>query len=136
MSFLRESHSTLAALAQRYIAALNALDTDAFLTCFSINCVVRDPYGVSIYHGGDELRQYMLTMTRTWQALQLAPGAIYYGGDDRVVFSWAVQATAWNGRAAVFEGITVLTVKQDLIDGLESYYDAQVMFAQIQSEGG
>lgn len=122
----------LTALLARYVAALNALDTDAFLICFSMNCVVRDPYGMSIYHGGDELRQYMATVTETWQSFHLTPGDTYLGGDDRIVFAWAVTAIARGGRSAAFEGITVLTIKAGLIDGLESYYDAQAMFAQIQ----
>lgn len=132
MASSTNARNRLAAVLERYVAALNALDSEAFLTCFSMNCVVRDPYGMSIYSGGDELRQYMQTLTQTWKSFALTPGVTYYAGHDRVAFTWAVLATARNGRPAAFEGITVLTVKQGLIDGLESYYDAQVMFAQIQ----
>lgn len=120
-----------AEMATRYIAALNALDREAFLSLFRANCVVRDPYGLSIYHGGDELRQYVQTMLDTWRHYTLTPGPLITGGVDRVVFGWGVNATAQDGRTVEFEGITVLTINEGLIDGLESYYDAHAMFAQI-----
>lgn len=131
MPATESSINALIDLATRYVAALNALDNDAFLNCFRANCVVRDPYGLSIYHGGDELRQYIRTMIDTWRQYTLTPQTFIAGGKDRVVFGWVVNAVAQDGQPVEFEGITVLTIKEGLIDGLESYYDARAMFAQL-----
>jgi ketosteroid isomerase-like protein len=127
-----EKQAVLDAAIKRYVAAMNALDEQQFLSCFRNNCVIRDPYGASIYQGGDELRHYFQTMRDTWQRFELRAGRIYYGGDERAVFSWEVSATAKNGKTAQFDGIIVMTLEGPLIDGLESYWDAPAMFEQIK----
>jgi ketosteroid isomerase-like protein len=127
-----EKKATLDAAVSKYVAALNALDADRFVACFRKNCVVRDPYGISIYQGQTELRQYFQTMQDTWQAFELRPGHVFYGGRERVVFTWTAFATARNGKSARYNGINVLTLEGELIDGLEAYWDAPAMFAQIR----
>ena len=115
-----------------YIAALNALNEDQFLVCFRSNCVVRDPYGVSLYEGEDGLRLYFHTMQSTWATFEITPRTLYYGGRERVVFVWEVSAKAHNGKPVRYEGINVLTLEGALIDGLEAYWDAPAMFEQIK----
>ena len=115
-----------------YIAALNALNEEQFLACFRANCLVRDPFGVSLYEGEDGLRLYFHTMHSTWARFEMTPLKLFYGGSERVVFGWEVSATAHNGKQALFDGINVITLEGTLIDGLESYWDAPVMFEQIK----
>jgi ketosteroid isomerase-like protein len=133
MSHLKpEKKAALDAALARYVAALGALDEKKFLACFRSNCVVRDPYGVSIYEGADGLRQLFATLADTWQSYTVRPGQVYYGGSERIVFTWEVEATARNGKAARFGGISVMTLEKELIDGLEAYWDAPAMFDQIK----
>jgi hypothetical protein len=115
-----------------YTTALNALSEDQFLACFRSNCVVRDPFGVSLYEGEDGLRLYFHTMQSTWAEFQITPVKLFYGGRERVVFAWEAIATAHNGKQVRFDGINVLTLEGTLIDGLESYWDAPAMFEQIK----
>lgn len=115
-----------------YAAALNALNEDQFLACFRGNCVVRDPFGVSLYEGEDGLRLYFHTMQSTWAQFEITPLKLYYGGRERVVFGWEATATAHNGKQAHYDGINVMTLEGTLIDGLESYWDAPAMFEQIK----
>ncbi|MFC1959875.1 nuclear transport factor 2 family protein [Chloroflexota bacterium] len=133
MSHLTEQEQTVldGALAS-YVAAMNALESDHFLSLFRRNCVVRDPYGMSIYRGVAELRQYCETRAATWASFMLTPAATYYGGHERIVFAWAARATAQNGKTVTYDGITVLTLEGELIDGLEAYWDAASMFEQIK----
>ena len=119
-----EQQSVLDTAMARYVAALSALDEQAFLSCFRNNCVVRDPYGISIYRGGDELRQYFQTLKDTWQAFTITPGQVYYGGHERIVFLWVADATAKNGKSVRYEGVNVLTLEGDLIDELESAFES------------
>lgn len=128
-----EQKAVLDDVIARYTDALNALDEDRFIACFRQNCVVRDPVGYSIYHGGDQLRQYIQTMIDTWQAFQFVPEKVFYGGAERVAFTWHVIATARNGSTAQYDGISVVTLRGPVIDGLEAYWDAQAMFEQIKS---
>ncbi|GEM_PF-2201556 len=127
-----EQKAVLDAAMQRYLAALNEMDEDRFLACFRHNCVVRDPYGLSLYEGEIGLRQYFDTLSDTWQAYQMTPGKVYYAGPERIVFTWEVTATARNGKTAQFDGVNVLTLEGDLIDGLEAYWDAPAMYEQIK----
>ena len=127
-----EQKDTLDNAIASYTAALNALSEEQFLACFRSNCVVRDPFGVSLYEGEDGLRLYFHTMQSTWAQFQITPLTRYYGGRERVVFSWEVRATAHNGKQAHYDGIIVLTLEGDLIDGLEAYWDAPAMFEQIK----
>ncbi len=127
-----EHRATLDSAVDRYVAALNALDEKRFLACFRGNCVVRDPYGVSLHEGADGLHQHFATLVGTFQAYTIRPGRRYYGGPERVVFTWEAEATARNGKTARFDGITVLTLEGELIDGLEAYWDASAMFEQIR----
>ncbi len=131
-----EQKAVLDAALQCYVSALNALDAERFLACFRSNCVVRDPYGVSLYEGQDGLRQYFSTMAETWQRFEMKPGRVYYGGPERLVFTWQVSAQARNGKTARFEGVNVMTLEGALIDGLEAYWDAPAMFEQIRDARG
>lgn len=116
----------------RYVAAMNGLDEARFRACFRDNCLLRDPFGAFRYEGHDGLRQYFQTVVDTWQAFSMTIGERHYGGPERVAFTWQVTSTAKNGKAAQFSGIAILTVEGDLIDGLESYWDAPAMFEQIK----
>ncbi len=127
-----ENKSGLDQAVARYVAALNALDEARFLAIFRANCVVRDPYGASLYEGEDGLRMYFHTMQSTWKTFELRPLKVHYGGQERVVFTWEVTATARNGKQAHFDGVNVMTLEGDLIDGLEAYWDAAAMFEQIR----
>jgi limonene-1,2-epoxide hydrolase len=127
-----ENKSILDQAVAHFVAALNALDEARFLAIFRANCVVRDPYGVSLYEGVDGLRMYFHTMHSTWQAFEMRPLRVHYGGRERVVFTWEVTATARNGKQVQFDGVNVMTLEGELIDGLESYWDAVSMFEQIR----
>lgn len=128
---MTDARQTLDAALAAYVAALNALDEQRFFACFRSNCVVRDPYGTSIYEGPDGLQEYFKTIHATWQSLTLTPEQVYYGGAERIVWSWTATGTAANGKTATFTGIMVMTLEGDLIDGLESYWDAAAVVEQI-----
>lgn len=132
MSIEAKDRAALDAAMERYLGALNALDETQFVACFRENCLLRDPYGVILYEGHNGVHDYFRTMRDTWQTFHIQPGRVYYGGSERVAFTWEVTATAHNGKSAHFDGIAVMTLEGLLIDGLESYWDAAAMFEQIK----
>lgn len=124
--------AVLDAALQRYLSALNALNEEQFMACFRENCIVRDPYGSLLYEGQDGLHNYFRTLADTWQAYIVKIGNVYYGGRERIVFPWEVEAVARSGKSARFDGVSVITLEGDLIDGLEGYWDAAAAFEQIR----
>ena len=121
----------MASIISSYFAALNAIDRDAFLICFSPDAVVLDPYGGRPFQGTAGLHKFMDGMERTWDKFELTPGERFAAG-DRVAVSWQAQATTKSSKTAVFKGIDVFTLNEDgLITRLEGYWDFKAMIAQI-----
>ncbi len=115
----------------RYFAALNGIDRDAYLACFSEDALVLDPYGGRPLSGIPGLHKFMDGMERTWNSFQMTPGQPYAAG-DRVAIAWRCTAIAKSGKTANFAGINVFTLTADgLISQLEGYWDFRAMVAQI-----
>lgn len=116
----------------RYFAALNQMDRDAYVACFTTEATVQDPYGARPLQGAAGLNKFMDGMERTWQSFEMTPTAHYAAG-DRVAAPWTCQATAKSGKQAQFSGVNVFTLGEDgRITQLEGYWDFKGMIAQIQ----
>lgn len=114
-----------------YFRALNKLDREAYLACFSDDALVRDPYGGRELRGREGLNKFMDGMERTWSHFQMTPEKSYAAG-DRIAVSWTAGATARSGKTAGFEGINVFTLDEEgLIRQLDGYWDFKAMVAQI-----
>lgn len=114
-----------------YFSALNNLDRDAYVTCFTADAVVRDPYGGPVLTGVEGLHKFFKGMERTWNDFQITPGDSYPAG-NRVAVPWQVTATAKSGKTAEFAGVNVFTLAENgKIDQLDGYWDFKAMVAQI-----
>jgi steroid Delta-isomerase len=115
----------------RYFAAVNSLDREAYLACFSEDAVVMDPYGGRVLEGRDGLNKFFNGMERTWNTFAMTPQEYFISG-NRAAVRWNSEATAKSGKTAQFAGINVFNVNEDgLIDRMEGYWDAAAMMAQI-----
>lgn len=115
-----------------YFDALNELDRQSFLSCFTENAVTRDPYGGPVYEGRAGLEKFFDGVESTWQAFEMTPEAAYRGG-DRLAVPWRTVAEAKNGSRAEFSGVNVFTVAGDgRIRELDAYWDFRGMLAQIR----
>lgn len=118
-------------ISERYFKALSDLDREAYLSCFSENAELRDPYGGRPFDGRGGLEKWFTGMERTWSEFSMKPAEFFHSG-DRVAVSWVAEATAQSGKTARFSGINVFTVGESgLIDRLEGYWDAAAMMSQI-----
>ncbi len=121
----------MASITDKYFAALNALDREAYLACFSENVLLRDPYGARPLQGTAGLHKFMDGMERTWASFQMTPGDAYAAG-NRVAVPWRCVATAKSGKVADFAGVNVFTIDESgLIAQLDGYWDFKAMVAQI-----
>lgn len=118
-------------ISERYFKVLNNLDREAYLSCFSEDAELRDPYGSRPFYGREGLEKWFTGMKRTWSEFSMKP-AEYFPGGERVAVSWVAEATAQSGKTAKFSGINVFTIGESgLIDRLEGYWDAATMMSQI-----
>ena len=114
-----------------YFAALNHLDRDAYIACFTEDAVVRDPYGGPTLHGEEGLHKFWKGMERTWESFEMRPEAEYPAG-DRVAVPWQTTARSKAGKTAEFAGVNVFTLDDEgKIKQLDGYWDFKAMVAQI-----
>lgn len=114
-----------------YFAALNNLNREAYVACFTIDAILRDPYGGRTLEGEEGLHKFFNGMERTWDNFQIAPGDWYPAG-DRVAVPWQARATAKSGKIAEFAGVNIYTLAEDgKIKQLDGYWDFKAMVAQI-----
>lgn len=116
----------------RYFRALNDLDRDAYVACFSEEAILRDPYGGPVRQGEEGLNAFFDGMEKTWASFEMTPQEQYRAG-DRVAAPWTATATAKNGKTANFAGVNVFTLDKDgRIRQLDGYWDYQAMAAQLK----
>jgi steroid delta-isomerase-like uncharacterized protein len=118
-------------VSDRYFQALSDLDRDAYLSCFSTDVDLFDPYGGKPFKGHEGLVKWFSGMERTWTEFSMKPVASYISS-DRIAIQWQAKGRAGSGKVANFSGINVFTVdKSGLVTQLEGYWDIQSMMAQI-----
>ncbi len=118
-------------VSDRYFQALSELDRDAYLSCFSTEVDLFDPYGGKPFKGREGLVKWFATMERTWSEFSMKPVTQFTSG-DRVAIQWQAKGSSDSGKKAEFSGINVFTVdRSGLITQLEGYWDFQSMLAQI-----
>lgn len=121
----------MASITDSYFAALNGLDREAYLACFTTDALLQDPYGARPLQGTAGLHKFMDGMERTWASFQMTPGDAYAAG-DRVAVPWRCTAVAKSGKTAHFAGVNIFTLNEDgLITQLDGYWDFKAMVAQI-----
>jgi steroid Delta-isomerase len=115
----------------QYFDALNNIDREAYLACFSNDATVQDPYGGRAFQGQEGLNKWFNGLERTWGRFAMTPGKAYTAG-NRVAVTWTAEATAKSGKEAAFDGVNLFTLTEDgRISSLEGYWDATAMMAQI-----
>jgi ketosteroid isomerase-like protein len=116
---------------EKYFHALNKIDRQAFMACFTEEAQIFDPYGSRMVEGKPGLNRWFDGMEKTWSEFSIKPGEYYIAG-ERCAVEWAATATAQSGKQAQFKGIDVFTVSETgLISSLEAYWDAAEMMSQI-----
>ncbi len=116
---------------EKYFHALNEVDQQAFMSCFTEDAQVLDPYGARMVEGGSGLTRWFKGMQDTWSEFSIQPEDYYVSG-DRCAVEWQAEATAKSGKSARFKGINIFAISEEgLISRLEAYWDAAEMMSQI-----
>ena len=66
---------------EKYFQALNKIDRQAFLACFTDDAQVLDPYGARMVEGIDGLNRWFDGMEKTWSKFSIESNEYYLSGD-------------------------------------------------------
>ncbi len=108
-------------IAQAWIDALNAHDGNAVARLMAANAVFADPAAPQGLRAS-ELPAWLAGMWVRW------PDRVYTArritrNDHTVAVEWHVQQTGPAGKSVPLNGITLLDVRGDVIQRVDSYYD-------------
>lgn len=107
-----------------YMAAINALDADAYAACFTDNAEIHEPVGAPPARGRDGARAFMGQFAPLIDRIYIRAGKLHLAG-DQVAFTWALEATGKNGRTAFADGIDIMHFSADgRIDRIQGHWDA------------
>ena len=124
--------SEMAPAVAAYFDALNKIDREEYVACFTQDAILRDPYGGPLREGETGLHEFFDTMEQTWSKFEMEPQGAYKSG-DRVAVPWTARATAHSGKTADFAGVNLFTLGEEgRIKELQGYWNFKEMLAQIR----
>lgn len=106
-----------------YAATINNINPAAFAALFSDTGAVHDPVGSPPWVGPDGAGRFLEQFVPLLKSVHMRPGKIQING-THVAFSWAMEATAKNGRTAAADGIDVIVYNAEgKIERVYGYWD-------------
>jgi steroid delta-isomerase len=114
-----------------YMAAINAIDPDAYAACFAEGAELHDPVGAPPLVGPEGARAFMGQFAPLIESIYIRAGKIHVAGES-AVFTWALEATGKNGRMAAADGIDVMVFNgEGKLLRLHGYWDAAPFIAAL-----
>ncbi len=116
----------------QYFKALSQIDRNDFLSCFSADAELHDPYGGRPFVGSEGLSKWFDSFERTWTEFSIEAEESHSSGDGTAV-KWAATGATHSAKRASFSGIDVFFLNENgLISRMDGYWDAPAMLAQIR----
>ena len=113
------------------MAAINALDADAFAACFADGAELHDPVGAPPLAGPEGARAFMGRFAPMIASIYIRAGKIHVAGES-VAFTWALEATGKNGCTAFADGIDSMVVNgEGKLVSVHGYWDAAPFVAAL-----
>jgi steroid Delta-isomerase len=123
---------TIQAALDAYFAAAKALDTDAFVACFTADAVQEDPVGAPANEGHDAIRRFFNGIAGGFDQLAMTPESTFINGNSAAV-KWTGQVVAKNGREGQFAGIDVVDFDDaGKITRLRAFWNPAALMAQVR----
>jgi len=127
------SREAVEKVAKDFMAAISALDADAFVNCFADDGESHDPEGAPPNIGHDALRAYFNGMAGLIDSITLTPDALYVSGNS-VAVPWTCSARGKNGKQADATGVDVIVVNAaGKIQEQHGYWDAEAFVTTVTS---
>jgi len=118
-----------------YFRTLSAGDKKAWLALFDNNAVLHEPVGTTPAEGREGLEQVWQVFTAPFATFTMQSDEVFYSGSGAAA-RWSAHATAADGRAADFSGITVFEIDGDgRIQTVMSYWDPAAVLIELAGGG-
>ena len=119
-------------VAGQYFAAIQRMDPDAWVACFTEQATSYEPGAPAPLQGHAALRQFLVGVLAAFQTIDLTEDHVFLCG-NRVAVKFTGRGTGKNGRKVTFEGIDVFEINQEgKIQTMWGYWDPSAMMAQLQ----
>ena len=117
----------------RYFEALSNMDQDQFVSCFTPEAELHDPYGGRPFVGSDGLSKWFAGFLDTWERFSIS-AEVPFTCKENTAVKWTARGEAKSRKVAEFSGINLFTVNMDgKIERMDGYWDAPAMLAQIRA---
>jgi ketosteroid isomerase-like protein len=117
-------------LIESILSAWNSQDVDKVVSCYTRDCVYRDPNTRGAVEGQEALRRYLTRLFERWKMhwslREFFPFADGSGG----AFLWHAQLTpASGGKTAEIDGMDLAVVREGKLSRNEVYFDRMALFS-------
>src|SRR5947209_10132854 len=129
--------------ARRFVAAFNALDSDALAAMCTEDVVWNDPTLPQPAHGREEVRAFVKATASAFPDFRLAwRGSPYISPDEPILLirnrlagtmrgTWSYSGMEASGQSIDILGVDEFTFRGDLLSGVRSYFDRAEMARQL-----
>jgi steroid Delta-isomerase len=119
------------AVVDEYAAAINHLDTDAYVATFAGDAIAYEPVGAPPYQGSAGIRQFFESTGGLFANLNIQWTFVQIVGNE-VAIKWTADGVGKNGRSVTFEGIDLWTLNDvGKIQSLRAYWNPEPVVAQL-----
>ena len=92
---------------KQYFAALDSLDPERYVACFSEDAIVHDPVGTPPHRGHAGLRAFLTGIAGLVREVRFTIEYVNVAGNEAAI-KWRATSTGMNGKTVDFEGIDTM----------------------------
>jgi len=116
-------------LIETILTAWNSQDVDKVVSCYTADCVYRDPNTRGAVEGHEALRRYLTRLFERWTMHWSLREYFPFTDGDGGAFLWHAQLTpASGGKTAEIDGMDLAVVRDGRLSRNEVYFDRMVLF--------
>ena len=116
-------------LIETILTAWNSQDVDKVVSCYTADCVYRDPNTRGAVEGHEALRRYLTRLFERWTMHWSLREYFPFTDGDGGAFLWHAQLTpASGGKTAEIDGMDLAVIRDGRLSRNEVYFDRMVLF--------
>lgn len=119
-----------AQLADRFLSAWNSQNVETVLSCYTEDCVYRDPNTKGPVSGHEALRKYLTRLFQHWKMHWSLREFVLFADENGGAFLWHAKLTpASGGKTTELDGMDLVIVRGDRLSRNEVYFDRTAVFS-------
>jgi ketosteroid isomerase-like protein len=111
-------------LAERIITAWNGQDVEEVVSCYTEDCIYRDPNTRGQVFGHEDLRRYLSRLFRDWKMHWSSRESFLLADAEGMAFLWRAELTPSGGaKTYAIDGMDLAVVRGNRLCRNEVYFD-------------